>query len=1382
MLENKNFHIRISLIISCLLTAISTWCQCNFTQGPVGELCSSAIYICGDKLDGYKSKLPTELSTPQPWPGVCAGSGNADNIIWFAFTPCAPKVSLRIIPSNCTIISSQLRGIQAGFFTKCDRNASVACTDHSNNNGVIAPTILTYGGFVPGKTAYFFIDGYAGSVCEFEIQVIEGIDVLPAQTPNKSLLNKGSITGKDTITCREKNVPIYFNLTKPECKVAVNPSCGINTTGINPSDSICYVWQISPSSGRYFANNDSIGTKAGIVFTSPGIYTISAQTYFHPFYGGSCANAACGDISQWTVIVEKPDTIINPYISVCPGNSYNFNGVIVTKDTILFDTIDLCSVHQQRFKIERNKENIMGPQFVCSGQSYLFQGINYSTGAFEAVDSSDCSLVHKFTVENYPLTIDSSLGTILVCKGTSFPFQGNNYLPGDYNDVKDVSDCTLLHKFKVEIFPQKENDLGVMYVCSGGQFTFQGKDYGVGTYPNIQDSSDCALNHKLIVEVYTPKINDLGTKYVGLGEKFLFQGKLYVIGIYQIPDSSDCALYHKLRVELLALDTLKINIQSKTGEKGSTVCLDFTAENFKNIESIQFNLSYNATLVSPQCPATNVHPGLRNNIFGELFNCSSKVKGFINFVWASDPTTIPDGKVLFTLCFDIIGDPGNSTPITINGNILEMEVCREISGKTVCLNKVNTTPASIDIKTNTLSIFINKCDADIINTTDKGSLTFYATGGLAPYSYNINAGEFTGSAIADGQRIPMINLPQKKYIIVITDNNGLKVTDSITISNNIPITYDKLKTDPLCADRKNGSIKISNLQGGIGPFIYEWSNLVSTIAGDSFLLKDIGVGKYTVTITDFSTGCKKMDSFELVRAPLLMDVKILNNAACDQAGVSGKVEISASGGTPFSTGDPYNLIINSGINFRIKPPYLYSPRAGNFTLRISDGNGCSTDNRPYFMPSDYTIDMTAAVKDVSCKNAKDGSVTMTVSPYSTNNSFFPLFGFPDIGGLGLKSDTLKLNGIPPGNYAYRMIDFNNCKDTVFFTVKEPDSLKINSTVVQPDCSNLGSINLNLIGGKPGYNYFWNPPLAGNMNTLSGLSGGTYKVTVTDANACRDSVSIPLVQQGTLSANPEVVKSISCNGAKDGSVRVDILSSNGPFDIKWTDSAGTVISNSQTLLNLNPGTYTVQVTDNSMCASVPKSVTLTEPSKITFPIPQTRNVTCFGLSTGQATIIGGAAGLSYTWSSGTKGMFAADLIAGQNWVFANNASNCRSETTFFNIATFGPISIDAAKTLRTNPSSFGSTNGPISISATGGTGISYVYSWSNGRTGSTLNNVGAGIYSVTINDSNNCNDTVRFVLSEPASINLNPTIVQPDCNIPGSISLIPSGGKAGYNYT
>jgi gliding motility-associated-like protein len=393
--------------------------QCNFSQGPIGELCTSANFICGSDLNGFIGRLPDTLSADQPWQGLCGSEGNADNILWFSFTACSSTVTLRIIPTNCSVTSTGYTGIQAGFFRDCDKEESVACSDHTNNNGLIMPFILSYTGFTPGEPVFLFVDGYAGSVCDFTIEVLEGVDLNVVTPPNASTLDEGFITGPNQLACQDLNTPQRYNLTPPQCDIALNITCGQSPNNI--ADSICYVWNISPNVGRYFVSADSVGKYTDIAFTEPGTYTISVQEYFHPFYGGSCANASCGEINTWTVTVTSPDTITNNSLFICPGNTFEFCGMTIDTDTTIICSLDPCNVIIQPFQIGTSNVNQMGTQYICDGSSYSFQGVNYtSAGNYSIVDINDCSLVHTFRVEiaNIDANIVAPI-TELDCKNTT---------------------------------------------------------------------------------------------------------------------------------------------------------------------------------------------------------------------------------------------------------------------------------------------------------------------------------------------------------------------------------------------------------------------------------------------------------------------------------------------------------------------------------------------------------------------------------------------------------------------------------------------------------------------------------------------------------------------------------------------------------------------------------------------------------------------------------------------------------------------------------------------------------------------------------------------------------------------------------------------------
>ena len=67
------------------------------------------------------------------------------------------------------------------------------------------------------------------------------------------------------------------------------------------------------------------------------------------------------------------------------------------------------------------------------------------------------------------------------------------------------------------------------------------------------------------------------------------------------------------------------------------------------------------------------------------------------------------------------------------------------------------------------------------------------------------------------------------------------------------------------------------------------------------------------------------------------------------------------------------------------------------------------------------------------------------------------------------------------------------------------------------------------------------------------------------------------------------KPISCDGANDAQISVDINSVNSPFDIVWRNELNQVVGTTKTLSNLSPGTYSVIVKDNIGCQSLADTV-------------------------------------------------------------------------------------------------------------------------------------------------------------------------------------------------
>lgn len=903
---------------------------------------------------------------------------------------------------------------------------------------------------------------------------------------------------------------------------------------------------------------------------------------------------------------------------------------------------------------------------------------------------------------------------------------------------------------------------------------------------------------------------------------------------------------------------LTLNFSSAMGETGTRVCVNVTAGNFTNIESIQFNLSYNANLVVPECPATYVHPDLLNNIFGDVFNCNTKNNGYVNFVWAgNNPTTIPDGEIVFTLCFNIIGPPGNKSPVYFNGLILDLEICKQLpNGQTSCTDQLNSNVGTIMIISNTLNIVYNKCDADANNIAAGGNLTFYATAGTPPYNYTINPVGYTGTINIDGQRTTINNIPEGNYTISVTDANGLNaVSTPINISNNLPLKVDSfLIINPTCFDKKNGMINLKGVSGGITPYNYEWSNFLS--GGDSFRkISGLKIDTYTVTITDFS-GCQKKEEFTLNVDTLKYNIAVKDTASCVGAR-NGSFIINASGGSPYKNFN-YQYRVNGTIwrNFN-SPADIPLIGSGNYNVEVKDSLGCSV-TRAITMPFLKTVSIDLIEKkDISCFGKTDGSVMLLAQP-GTGYAYIPNPNIPSgtLGGVFIADN------LPKGSYSVTVRDGAGCTANITYTISEPEVITIIPTVVQPECITSGSITLNPTGGTGAYTYNWLPD-SGDVNSLTNLTGGNYSVTVSDINKCTATFAVLLNQQGSLNITPKIQKNITCNGTKDGILFIDVLApiANGPFTFSWRNESGTEISISQTANFLGPGTYSVQVTDKNGCSNTASNIILTEPAPIvttttinpapcfntngnatiditggttgftyewrekgktpiigntktlsakagiytvkvinasgcekeveitisepeaiTFPVPETRNATCFGLSNGSAIIPNSPSGINFIWSSGSTGTSVLNLSVGPNWVIASKGT-CKSDTVKFEIFSYPKLTIDKTKTVVTNPVCFGSSDGSVTIEAKGGTAIGYTYSWGNGKPGPTLSNIKAGAYIVTIMDSNNCTQSDTFFLTQPdklvAFLDRSKT-VELDCNNQnsGKIALLTTGGNAG----
>ncbi|MGZ3904484.1 MAG: PKD domain-containing protein, partial [Bacteroidia bacterium] len=311
--------------------------------------------------------------------------------------------------------------------------------------------------------------------------------------------------------------------------------------------------------------------------------------------------------------------------------------------------------------------------------------------------------------------------------------------------------------------------------------------------------------------------------------------------------------------------------------------------------------------------------------------------------------------------------------------------------------------------------------------------------------------------------------------------------------------------------------------------------------------------------------------------------------------------------------------------------------------------------------------------------------------------------------------------------------------------------QINTSNVAGICN---GTNANLCG-PPGYlSYSWTGPVSGSSQCLSTSTAGSYTLNLTSASACPPPVmhySVTVAPAPTASFtinNPSC--SLTINATDASSVSGGGTISNWSWDFGDGQTAtSTTAGNTQAHTYTNTGTYTVAMTCTTSAGCV---ATYTLPVTITsLSVTATSSsVTCNGASTGSATVTatGGSGSFTYAWSpSGGTGNIASGLSAGSYSCVVSDGGSCNYTATV-NVTQATPIT----STKSITDAYCNLPDGGVTVTPSGGAG-GYTYSWSGpggagGNTG-TLSGVTAGVYTLTVHDSNNCTYTTTATINNLA---------------------------------
>ena len=245
---------------------------------------------------------------------------------------------------------------------------------------------------------------------------------------------------------------------------------------------------------------------------------------------------------------------------------------------------------------------------------------------------------------------------------------------------------------------------------------------------------------------------------------------------------------------------------------------------------------------------------------------------------------------------------------------------------------------------------------------------------------------------------------------------------------------------------------------------------------------------------------------------------------------------------------------------------------------------------------------------------------------------------------------------------------------------------------------------------------------------------------------------------------------SCNGSADGAIELDPNLGGVPgYTFLWSTGDA-----SQDIFDLQAGIYIVTVTDSNGCSGVHEA-TVDEPFEISAMIASVSDVTCFGDSNGaiDISVTGGTGSYTYDWSNGNSSEDQSNLVTGFYDVTVTDENNCTA--VIEDILVSEPSEI-LLSTNTTPASCNGGTDGTIDLIVTGGT-PPYTYVWDPGFwTQSSIQDLSAGTYIVTVTDNNGCTATEAVVVDESTDLNLfisNDTTICPGETAQLEVSWIPN---------
>ena len=625
-----------------------------------------------------------------------------------------------------------------------------------------------------------------------------------------------------------------------------------------------------------------------------------------------------------------------------------------------------------------------------------------------------------------------------------------------------------------------------------------------------------------------------------------------------------------------------------------------------------------------------------------------------------------------------------------------------------------------------------------------------------------------------GPGINANNQDQQNPVVDQAGDYTLSVTDPINGCTKTATAAIALNTMPPTADASvSGSLTCTvnsvqlNLTTNAPNAVFAWTgpnNFSSNIANPSVSLS----GDYFGTTTNPANGCQGFDTITVIQN---------TTPPGASASVSGQINclndtVQLLGNSPLAPNVTY---LWAGQNFSSNLQNPATDTAGTYALIVTgNGNGCTSSAVATVVKNTVApFDSIVKPGNLNCNNS---SLQLNGTPSSQGPSFDYLWTAKNGGHIVSGDTTLTPVVDSIGKYFLLVINTDNgCTALDSVVVLQSPLVTAAITAFSNVSCNGGSNGSATASGGGGNGIFTFNWSNGDTSAITtGLTAGTYIVSVTDGENCTASASVVISQPSLLVANASATGE-TANNANNGTATANPTGGTAGYTYNWSNGGTT-----QMITNLAPGSYTVNIADANGCTAV-QTVTVNAFGCALQAAANSTNVTCNGANNGTAsvTLTGAANPVSYAWSNGASTQNVNNLAPGTYTVNILDGNNCPA---VLSISIAEPPAL-SANTSATGVTANGANDGTATANPTGGT-PTYSYLWSNSETTQTIAGLAPGTYTVVVTDGNGCTsqqtvNVVAFNCALSATISSANVLCFGGNDAQATVAI--SGGSLPYTY-